>query len=114
MWPAFVAAWTALFIGSLFPAWAHNAPSGVRYNPECCSARDCGAVADRFVEELGGGHVRVTFLPGSHPMWGADRPGPLVVDFGPSQRRDPLDGEWHACISPSQAALCYHPPLRSF
>lgn len=96
------------------PAFAHTAPSGVRYLPECCNQQDCAPVSDVHVEELGGGHVRMTFAPGSHPMWGRDKTQVLIVDYGPQHRRDPLDGEWHGCFSPSQAPLCYHPPLRGF
>lgn len=97
-----------------FRANAHSAPSGVRYLPECCNQQDCAPVADVNVEELGGGHVRMTFAPGSHPMWGRERSHALIIDYGPEHRREPLDGEWHGCFSPSLSPLCYHAPLRGF
>jgi hypothetical protein len=93
---------------------AHNAPSGAAYLPECCNSQDCAVVKDIAVEELGGGHVRMTFAPGSHPMWGKDRTHVLIIDYGPQHRKEPLDGEWHGCFSPSLAPLCYHPPMRGF
>lgn len=93
-------------------AKAHQAPSGVQYLPECCNLQDCGVVSDHAVEELGGGHVRMTFKPGSHPMWGLNRTHDLIIDFEPKHRRNPIDGDWHGCFDPSQKALCYHPPNR--
>ena len=96
------------------PAFAHNAPSGVQYLPECCSQRDCAPVPDRMVHELGGGAYGVRVPPGSHPMWPADKGAALYVEFSGPQVKPPLDGEWHICLSPTGAPLCIHPPMRSF
>jgi hypothetical protein len=116
MIPAFIAVWFSALFAALTPAWAHQAPSGVPYLPSCCSKEDCGAMPDSAVEELGGGYVRMTFKPGSHPMWGPERTHDLVVDFEPKHRRDPLDGDWHGCIDPRRdvVEICYHPPARGF
>ena len=94
------------------PAAAHNAPSGAKYLPECCDNRDCAEVPDRNVHELGDGHVAMRIAPGSHPLWPADKKAALYIEFSPQHRREPIDGSWHACFSPSMTPLCYHPPRR--
>ena len=108
---AIIAACVALLIA--VPAFAHETRGGARYLASCCNQFDCHHVEDRYVEELGGGHVRMTFKPGSHPLWGPERTHDLVMDYGPEHRREPIDGDWHGCFDPVQKALCYHPPRRS-
>jgi hypothetical protein len=91
--------------GAGTPVYAHQAMSGWTYPIECCSDRDCAVIGGRTVRETPAGYV-VTVQPGGHPMWGAERAAPLVVEFAYRKAKPSPDGKWHLCISPSGAPLC--------
>jgi hypothetical protein len=112
--PITLVLWVAIIFAafSIFSARAHNAPSGAAYLPECCNQNDCADVPDRNVHEIGDGHVAMRIEPGAHPLWPKDKAAALYIEFGPQHRREPIDGAWHACFSPSMTPLCYHPPRR--
>jgi hypothetical protein len=98
----------ALAIGSAPRAEAHGLYSAI-----CCSDFDCSPVSDSAVHEAGDTIV-IRVLPGQHPMWGKDKTEPFVAEIQRSALQEPIDGRWHACISPSGKLLCVYPPLRSF
>lgn len=83
------------------PAHAHS-----WYPASCCSDRDCAAVQPASVRETAGGYV-VTVAPGSHPMWGKDRPAPLIVRIPYREAKASPDGQWHLCINGSGDLLCF-------
>jgi hypothetical protein len=115
MLPAFIAVWFSALFAALTPAWAHQAPSGAAYEfIPCCSNHDCSPIPDRFVRENADGSITVTIPPGAHPMWPADKPGDFVWTFTGEKIRKPLDGDWHACISPLGDGLCVYPAVKGF
>lgn len=88
------------------PARAHQAMSGWQYPLYCCSDQDCAQLEAESVEEQGGGYV-VTIKPGSHPMWRADRPAPLVIRIPYSIAKPSPDGRWHICLNGQGDLLCF-------
>lgn len=98
------AALTALALLALVlssPAHAHS-----WYPASCCSGVDCAPVRPSSVQETAGGYV-VTVQPGSHPMWRADRPAPLVVRIPYREAKASPDGQWHLCINGQGDLLCF-------
>jgi len=92
--------------GAGAPAYAHSAMSGWTYPIECCALNDCAEIAPGAVQETPAGYV-VTVHPGTHPMWGKERPAPLVVRIPYRDAKPSPDGKWHLCIGPSGNALCF-------
>ena len=92
---------------------ASKANAHWKYPYDCCADNDCQRVADSAVHEAGD-VVVVRILPGSHIMWGKDKPAALVAEIPRAALRQPLDGEWHVCIGPTGSILCVFPPMRSF
>lgn len=79
-------------------AYAHKAPSGMSYPPECCSNRDCAPITsmkllpDGSREVVNGNGHTATFPPGFHIRY-------------------PSDGKTHACIHPTAGTpLCLFLP----
>ena len=87
--------------GAGAPVYAHE-----WYPASCCSGVDCAAVSPQSVRETSGGYV-VTIAPGSHPMWRADRPAPLVVRIPYREAKPSPDGAWHICINGQGELLCF-------
>lgn len=88
------------------PVWAHEAMSGWAYPASCCSGVDCAQVDGRTVQETPAGYV-VTVAPGSHPMWRADRPAPLVVRIPYREAKPSPEGAWHICLNGQGELLCF-------
>lgn len=102
-------AWLSLLLilgPGLDPARAHSAMSGWAYPASCCSGTDCAEISPQSVQETGGGYV-VTVAPGSHPMWRADRPAPLVVRIPYREAKPSPDGHWHICLNGAGDLLCF-------
>ncbi len=91
-------------------AGAHQAMSGWSYPVACCSGHDCAEIAAEAVKESAGGYV-VTVRPGTHPMWRADRPEPLVVRIPYREAKPSPDGRWHICINGAGDLLCFFAAL---
>ena len=85
---------------------AHSAMSGWAYPASCCSGTDCAQISPERVKEGGGGYI-VTVAPGSHPMWRADRPAPLVVRIPYREAKPSPDGAWHICLNGAGDLLCF-------
>ena len=88
------------------PVRAHEAMSGWRYPISCCSDRDCAVVSPEAVREVRGGYI-VTVKPGTHPMWPATKDAPAVFNIPAHEGTPSPDGQFHICISPSGARLCF-------
>lgn len=101
---ALPAAMAALLLSS--PAAAHEAMSGWRYPISCCSDRDCAVVSAEAVREVRGGYI-VSVKPGTHPMWPATKDAPAVFNIPAHEGAPSPDGQFHICISPSGARLCF-------
>lgn len=87
-------------------AAAHQAPSGMEYDPWCCSGKDCAPIPARDVRTAPEGFV-VTLQPGDHPM--VTEPQRFVVPYG--QEKPSTDGGYHICLYPTQDALrCFYAP----
>lgn len=86
------------------PAKAHE-----WYDFDCCAMNDCAALEPAAVQESPVGFV-VTIRPGSHPMWPAAKPHPLVVvyPYRSSKVRPSRDEHWHVCINATGAPLCLY------
>jgi hypothetical protein len=80
--------------------------SGWSYPVSCCSGVDCAEIAPSAVREMSGGYL-VTVQPGSHPMWRADRPAPLLVRVPYAEAKPSPDGHFHLCINQSGDLLCF-------
>lgn len=94
--PYAVAAALAILLLSIAFASAHSF-----YDWECCSDRDCGAVAEGAVTEESGGY-RVTAT------------GQFIDRDSPKVRMSP-DGRWHLCVlggEPGGPVLCLYVPGR--
>lgn len=89
---------------------AHQAMSGWVYPASCCSGVDCAQIVPQSVREGGGGYI-VTVAPGSHPMWRADRPAPLVVRIPYREAKPSPDGYWHICLNGAGDLLCFFAAL---
>lgn len=76
------------------------------YPASCCSGVDCAPVRPSSVQETASGYV-VAVQPGTHPMWRADRPRPLVVRIPYREAKASPDGQWHLCINGSGDLLCF-------
>lgn len=101
------ACWLALaFCAPATVIHAHQAMSGWEYPASCCSGVDCAEVSPRAVQETPAGYV-VTVAPGSHPMWRADRPAPLVVRIPYREAKPSPDGRWHICLNGAGDLLCF-------
>lgn len=92
------------------PVRAHEAMSGWSYPFECCSGVDCAEIDAEAVREAPDGYV-VTVRPGTHPMWRADRPAPLVVRIPYREAKSSPDGRWHLCINAQGELLCFFAAL---
>lgn len=92
--------------GAGAPAHAHSAMSGWTYPIECCAMNDCAEVAPDAVQETPAGYI-VTVRPGTHPMWRADRPAPLVVRIPYRNAKRSPDGRWHICLNGQGDLLCF-------
>ncbi len=88
------------------PVYAHQAMSGWTYPLACCADNDCAQVAPETVKETAQGYV-VTIAPGTHPMWRADRPAPLVVRIPYRDAKVSPDGRWHICLNGAGDLLCF-------
>lgn len=88
------------------PSRAHEAMNGWAYPISCCSGTDCAEVAAEAVQETPAGYV-VTVAPGSHPMWRADSPAPLVVRIPYAGAKPSPDGRWHICLNGAGDLLCF-------
>lgn len=80
-----------------FPAAAHQAPSGWRYDAICCSNQDCRPISAREVEATARG-------------WRIKRTGALVPF---SQARQSKDGAFHWCTvdgSDNGKTICLYAP----
>lgn len=77
------------------------------YPYECCSGTDCAPVEPSSVSETPTGYV-VTAKPGSHPMWGPERPAPLTVQIPYGRAKASPDGAWHLCINTQGELLCFY------
>lgn len=84
------------------PVWAHSF-----YPWECCSGHDCAPIQPTTVRETPAGYV-ITVAPGSHPMWGKDKPEPLIVTVPYGKAKPSPDGQWHLCINSSGQLLCFY------
>lgn len=92
--------------GAGSPVYAHQAMSGWTYPLSCCADNDCAQIDPSTVRETSGGYV-VTIAPGSHPMWRADRPAPLVVRIPYREAKTAPDGRWHICLNGAGDLLCF-------
>ena len=88
------------------PVAAHQAMSGWQYPMSCCADNDCAQIAPETVRETARGYV-ITIQPGTHPMWKADRGGPLIVSVPYAQARVAPDGRWHICLDHTGKVLCF-------
>ena len=93
LWAATALCWTLVFAHSVR---AHEAPSGMRYDPECCSNMDCAPATS------------VTLHPdGSRTITNAIG---LTATFPRSfPVRPSTDGKLHSCVSKSSGRpLCLY------
>lgn len=90
---------------------AHDAPSGWRYDAECCSSRDCAQALPGAVREVLGGYA-ITLLPGTHPMVPrGSEPVREFVPHGDWRIRPSGDEHRHVCVLPhAQRVLCIYIP----
>jgi len=85
-------------VASTLPAVAHEAPSGWRYDIECCSQMDCQPVPASMIRATSEGW-RIEIPPGGHKMAPTGFVGTLPYD---SHRvRQSQDGLFHPCIAPA-------------
>lgn len=115
--PALVAVMASMFaaaVASFVAAWslaarAHTAPSGWRYDPECCGVMDCAPVPPGAVREAQGGYV-VTLRAGDHPMV-TDAGLVAAVPHGDPRIRVSGDEHRHVCVSATSVrVLCIYVP----
>jgi hypothetical protein len=102
--------WLAMFgiaaTAATVQAFAHEAPSGWRYDPICCNARDCAQINSEAVEITAEGY-RVTLHAGEHPMVTSS----VVHVVAWDKVRVSQDGEYHACLFPGQNTMrCFYAP----
>lgn len=89
--------------------FAHEAPSGWRYDWECCHDRDCARIEARHVREVRGGWS-VAVPPGAHPLVPPGSPS-VTATILHSATRPSGDGEFHLCLSPvDRRVLCFYVP----
>lgn len=75
-----------LYLCMVLPLWAHEAPSGMMYDPECCHNMDCAPVTKVIVNPDGSRTI-------------TNKLG-LVATFPRNfPNRHASDGGFHACIS---------------
>lgn len=114
-----VCAFFASLIWWIVPAEAHE-----WYDRDCCSGRDCAAVAldaaslARIVD-VGPAGIRIRIEPGDHSVL-PHAFGERLFTWDDPQLRQSQDDNWHVCITPHQRpdlggahkVLCvYMPPV---
>lgn len=107
----------SMLAASLFafvPAFAHDAPSGMKYDAFCCNGDnhtgDCQPITARSVKVTSAGYV-VTLGPGDHRLVTVSHR--YVVPF--ADARASTDGEYHACLYPTEDTLrCFYAPPMSY
>lgn len=99
-----------LFLATIAPASAHEAPAGWKYDNYCCGGNDCQPIPYSAVRITPQGY-EVTLQPNQHLM--AKREHKKLFRY--SEVRKSPDDQYHACILPnSQEFRClYVPPFRT-
>jgi hypothetical protein len=95
-------AWILTATSSLC-ASAHDAPSGWRYDPSCCSSRDCRPIPTAALKESPTGYV-ITI-------------GNVTLPYGDRRLKDSPDGLVHWCTSNGRddgRTICLYVPPRSY
>lgn len=94
------------------PAAGHEAPAGWTYDAYCCNGStvtgDCQRIASARVRPVAGGWA-VHLGPGDHRL--VTRPHDYFK--GHQETRKSQDGDFHACLFPSEDTLrcLYVPPM---
>jgi len=84
-------------------AFAHDAPSGWTYPPECCSSIDCREVKESEIREVPGGY----YVEKSQEM----------ISYKSYKAKDSLDGKYHLCTEggvDGAKVFCIFIPPRAF
>ena len=113
--PLAVAALSALYV-LLFVvgAFAHDAPSGMRYDAWCCNGNahsgDCQPIPSSSVKVVAGGY-QITLRPGDHWMVTKEH----RFQKPQTETRWSTDGQYHACLYPNETNLrCFYAPPTGF
>jgi len=96
------------------PAAAHEAHSGMKYEAYCCNgdnvAGDCQAIPSQRVKVIKGGY-QIELRPGDHRLVTVGH----VFTMPQNETRRSEDGEYHACLYPTEATLrCFYAPDMGF
>lgn len=103
-----------LLAGAAFPAVAHEAQTGMVYEPFCCNGDantgDCFQIPSETVKAGPDGY-QVTLRPGDHPLVTA--PQSWIVPY--KDARPATDGAFHACLFPKETDMrCLYAPGQGF
>lgn len=96
------------------PLRAHEAMSGWRYDPWCCTPElDCAEIPTEAVRITRDGYL-VTLRPGDHKMLAREpEPRSYLIRF--RDARVSPDGRYHACIYPTPETMrCFFAPPQGF
>jgi hypothetical protein len=101
---------TTLFVLSVSPAFAHMAPSGMKYDAYCCQGTevhgDCAPIPSSDVRATPDGWV-ITIRPGDHPM--ATKVHVFTKEYGSEHHS--TDGQYHLCLFPNENNVqCFYAP----
>jgi len=105
---------TLLLIWCVSQALAHE-HNGIVYSPECCNSAataptgDCAPIDDRYVTEEADGY-HLSLPAGAHPKL-KTKAFQTVIPYKDRSIRQPLDQNYHLCISnePSNYLYCFMP-----
>jgi hypothetical protein len=100
----------AIFILSASFAFAHTAPSGMKYDAYCCKGTemhgDCAPIPFSDVQTTSKGWV-ITLHPGDHPM--VTKVHVFTKEYG--SERHSTDGQYHICLFPNENNVqCFYAP----
>lgn len=112
LWPLWLPVFVMLWLLSETFAYAHEAPSGMKYDAYCCNGNrvngDCEMIPASSVRVTPDGY-EVTLRPGDHRMVTVKH----VFHKSYSETRVSTDNEYHACLFPDEHTLrcLYAPPM---
>jgi hypothetical protein len=96
-------------------ALAHEAPSGWRYDGDCCSSLDCAELPPGAVTLEGSAGYRVRLAPGQHPMapaggeWLVPHDRRMTSHSAAPAIRPSGDEHYHGCILGGALRCLYVP-----